>query len=160
MPLQVPSYHCLSYMADNCDWDSGLYNPIVLKDHRNPYLGGLERAMVLTFEWPVSTPKPLVWGEVSPFQCPKGWRWSKSPSFSQLIECKRASFPKALSLTFLCHSRHTMPPKGWHSDTPKSTCLNYCIFSFCNDRVIFYYWCVIRYRVKKIVKSSVMQWNI
>lgn len=111
MPLQVPSYHCLSYMADDWHWDSGLYNPIVLKDHRNSYLGGLERAMVLTFEWPVSTPKPLVWGEVSPFQCPKGWRWSKSPSFSQPIECKRDRFPKALSLTFLCHSRHTMPPK-------------------------------------------------
>lgn len=68
---------------------TGLFTPLSLLDGRRLGLGlwtlksycpagsqklldALERSMVLTFERPVSAPKPLVLGEVSPFQCPKG----------------------------------------------------------------------------------------
>lgn len=114
LTLQVPSNHFLSNRANDFFGQVvGLHNPIVLKDHRKPYLKGLERWMVLTFEWTVSTPKPLVWGEVSPFSVPLRVKMEqKSSSFSQPIECKRASFPKELSVTFSCVTAGTQCPLG------------------------------------------------
>lgn len=46
---------CAFHVAD---WDSELSNSFVPEDHRVSYADGFERAIVLTCEWPVSTPKP------------------------------------------------------------------------------------------------------
>lgn len=75
-------------------------------DHRETCLEGLRRLIVLTFVWPLATPKPVVWAEVSTFQCPEGSRWSKSPPhFHGRLSVKG---PKSLRLTFLHRSRRTM----------------------------------------------------
>lgn len=91
-------YPCAFNVAD---WDSELYNPFVPEDHREPNVDGLEGAMVLTCEWPVSTPKPVGPRRGQSFSVP--WRVKmeqKSSSFLQLIECKRDCCPKALSCHF------------------------------------------------------------
>lgn len=48
MPLQLPLCHRPFSVADDWDWDSGLHSSFVQQDHREPYVDGLERAMVLT----------------------------------------------------------------------------------------------------------------
>lgn len=91
---------CAFNMAE---WDSELSNSFVPEDHREPYVDGFKGAMVLTCEWPVSTPKPVGPRRGHSFAVPYRVKMEqKSSSFLQLIEYKRDRSSKALLTSHFC----------------------------------------------------------